>query len=205
AHARNLHVDAALVDAADGAFDGNAGRVRLFQLGPRVVAAAQQHAHHDAAFRVDHRAFDGVADFDVQLALAIAQLGEIDHAFRFCADVHEHRIVADGHHATTHRFTDAWIAPRPLVLGEQLRKIFVVWRNHYRSASLLPTTVRFKPTCTCSGLPSTLMVVLPLKYQPNEPVENSRFSAVTSWPPMLTFTDSAFSRNADLLMGQGDL
>src|SRR5262249_52771255 len=34
--------------------------------------------------------------------------------------------------------------------------------DSYRSASLLPTTVRFRPTCTERGLPSTVTVVLPL-------------------------------------------
>ena len=43
-------------------------------------------------------------------------------------------------------------------------------REALRSASLLPTTVRFNPIWIESGLPSTVMVVLPLWYQPNEPV-----------------------------------
>src|SRR5437879_1268673 len=40
-------------------------------------------------------------------------------------------------------------------------------------SSLLPTTVRFRPICTATGTPSISMVVLPLRYQPSEPVENS--------------------------------
>ena len=54
------------------------------------------------------------------------------------------------------------------------------------------------------GLPSTVMMTLPLWYQPNDPVLNSRLSATSSWPLMVILTASAFSRNCDLEMGQGD-
>ena len=74
-----------------------------------------------------------------------------------------------------------------------------------RSASLLPTTVRLSPIWIESGLPSTVMVVLPLWYQPNEPVENSRLSAMISAPPMVILTGSALSRNCVFEIGQGDL
>src|SRR5450432_1086509 len=50
-----------------------------------------------------------------------------------------------------------------------------------------------------------MIVVLPLWYQPNEPVENSRLSAISSAVPMVSFTASAFSRNCVLEIGQGDL
>src|SRR4051812_10880426 len=54
------------------------------------------------------------------------------------------------------------------------------------------------------GLPSTCTVILPLKYQPKEPVENSRLSAMTSCPLITTLTGSAFSMNWALVSGHGD-
>jgi hypothetical protein len=53
-------------------------------------------------------------------------------------------------------------------------------------------------------LPSTVIVILPLWYQPKEPVENSRLSAMISVVPMVIFTASAFSRNCVFERGHGD-
>src|SRR5262249_14371978 len=44
-------------------------------------------------------------------------------------------------------------------------------------SSLLPTIVRFKPICTETAVPPISIIVLPLRYQPSEPVENSFTSA----------------------------
>src|SRR5262245_28697119 len=48
------------------------------------------------------------------------------------------------------------------------------------------------------------MLTLPLKYQPNDPVENSRLSATSSWPLMTSLTASALSRNCARVTGHGD-
>ena len=47
-------------------------------------------------------------------------------------------------------------------------------------------------------------LTLPLWYQPNDPVENSRLSATSSELPMTIFTASAFSRNSVFETGHGD-
>jgi hypothetical protein len=49
-----------------------------------------------------------------------------------------------------------------------------------RGASLLPTIVRFMPIWIDTALPSTIPVVLPFRYHPNEPVENAFTSASIS-------------------------
>src|SRR5262249_61471 len=68
--------------------------------------------------------------------------------------------------------------------------------------SLLPTIVRFMPICTVTGLPATSIVVLPLRYQPNEPVENSLTSAMSGASPILTLTGLACWVNSARVTGQ---
>src|SRR6185503_3447957 len=51
------------------------------------------------------------------------------------------------------------------------------------------------PICTDTALPSIDTTVLPFMYQPKLPVENCFTSASISWPLMITFIGSAFSRN----------
>ena len=51
------------------------------------------------------------------------------------------------------------------------------------------------PICTEIALPSMLTTVLPFMYQPKLPVENCFTSASMSWPLIVTFIGSAFSRN----------
>src|SRR5262245_66562106 len=51
------------------------------------------------------------------------------------------------------------------------------------------------PICTDTALPSIDTTVLPFMYQPKLPVENCLTSASISWPLMITFIGSAFSRN----------
>lgn len=63
-------------------------------------------------------------------------------------------------------------------------------------SSLDPTIVRFMPTWTLTDFSPTLRFVLPVKYQPSEPVENSFTSAVIGIPLMTTSTGWAFSRNS---------
>src|SRR5437879_3498954 len=69
-------------------------------------------------------------------------------------------------------------------------------------SSLLPTMVMFMPICTDTGTPSTSMAVLPFRYQPREPVENSLTSASSGTPLMVTVTGFAFERNCGRLIGQ---
>jgi hypothetical protein len=51
------------------------------------------------------------------------------------------------------------------------------------------------PICTETFLPSIGTTILPFRYQPNEPVENSFTSASRSWPLIVTLSASAFSVN----------
>src|SRR5947209_13584401 len=63
--------------------------------------------------------------------------------------------------------------------------------------------VKFRPICTATRLPPISTVVLPLRYQPSEPVEKPFFSAkIASWPLIDTFKSSAFSQNSARLIGQ---
>jgi hypothetical protein len=64
--------------------------------------------------------------------------------------------------------------------------------------------VRFKPICTDTGTPSTSMLVLPVKYQPSDPVENSLTSANNGSPLITTVTGLAAARNCRRLIGQVD-
>jgi hypothetical protein len=52
------------------------------------------------------------------------------------------------------------------------------------------------------GLPSTMMLTLPLKYQPNEPVENSRGSACIGNPLRSTLSDWALAWKSSREIGQ---
>src|ERR1044071_7275678 len=61
------------------------------------------------------------------------------------------------------------------------------------------------PICTDTALPSIDTTVLPFMYQPKLPVENCLTSASISWPLMMTFIGSAFSRNCVRGTGQGGL
>ena len=69
-------------------------------------------------------------------------------------------------------------------------------------SSLLPTMVMFRPICTATGVPSTSMLTLPLRYQPNEPVEKCLTSADSDWPAMLTIIGFALLRKSARLIGQ---
>src|SRR4051812_35917172 len=62
--------------------------------------------------------------------------------------------------------------------------------------------VRFMPICTDTGVPPTSMVILPLRYQPSEPVENSLTSACNGTSPTLTVTALALVRKSLRVMGQ---
>src|SRR5947209_19777050 len=63
--------------------------------------------------------------------------------------------------------------------------------------------VKFRPICTATRLPPISTVVLPLRYQPSEPVEKPFFSAkIASWPLIDTFKSSALSQNSARLIGQ---
>ena len=48
-----------------------------------------------------------------------------------------------------------------------------MWKDSLRFVE--PTMVMFMPICTDTGVPPTLTVVLPLRYQPSDPVENGEF------------------------------
>src|SRR5437868_6967101 len=52
--------------------------------------------------------------------------------------------------------------------------------------SLLPTTVMLRPICTATGVPSISTLILLLRYQPSDPVENSRAPASRVCPAMVT-------------------
>src|SRR5687768_6755136 len=60
----------------------------------------------------------------------------------------------------------------------------------------------FIPIWTETALPSIEITVLPLRYQPKLPVENSFTSASMSWPLIVILSGSAFSANCAALMGQ---
>src|SRR5437764_1245252 len=62
--------------------------------------------------------------------------------------------------------------------------------------------VRFMPIWTDTGVPPTSIVVLPLRYQPSEPVENSFTSACRGTPFTVTVTGLALLRKSPRLMGQ---
>ena len=61
-------------------------------------------------------------------------------------------------------------------------------QNGYFGNSFDPTIVMLRPIWTVTGLSPTLTIVLPLRYQPSEPVENSFTSASMVVPPMLIST-----------------
>src|SRR5439155_10095398 len=69
-------------------------------------------------------------------------------------------------------------------------------------SSLLPTMVRFSPICTGTLTPSICRLILLLRYQPSEPVENSLTSASCSLPSMTTLIAFAVARNCARVMGQ---
>src|SRR5207248_7984473 len=67
--------------------------------------------------------------------------------------------------------------------------------------SLLPTIVKLRPICTATGLPSMVIVILPLRYHTSEPVENSLTGACMGVPLMTTSTGLACCRNWVCVMG----
>src|SRR5262249_19959482 len=70
-------------------------------------------------------------------------------------------------------------------------------------SSLLPTTVKFIPICTDTMVPPTSIVVLPFRYHPREPMENSFTSArMGGWPLIDPGSGLAFFRNSGRVMGQ---
>src|SRR5262245_35409624 len=60
----------------------------------------------------------------------------------------------------------------------------------------------FMPICTVTGFSPTLIVILPLRYQPSEPVENSLTSADMGMPLMTTSTGLAPSLKSLREIGQ---
>src|SRR5262245_30317435 len=62
--------------------------------------------------------------------------------------------------------------------------------------------VRLTPICTETGVPSIVIVVLPLRYQPSEPVENSLTGATMGMPLIVISTGLACSLNCLRLIGQ---
>src|SRR5688572_6998577 len=62
--------------------------------------------------------------------------------------------------------------------------------------------VRFSPTWTVTFCPFTSNTVFPFRYQPSDPVENSRASASMGLPPIVTSTGLAPSRNWARVIGQ---
>src|SRR4051812_34743557 len=62
--------------------------------------------------------------------------------------------------------------------------------------------VRFRPIWTGTRTPSTSTVVLALRYQPSDPVENSLTSASSCWLPIITVTCLALARNSARVIGQ---
>src|SRR3954469_1997550 len=70
------------------------------------------------------------------------------------------------------------------------------------ASSLLPTTVRLMPTWTVTFCPFTSTTVFLFRYQPSEPVENSRGSASIGVPLIEISTALAPSRNCWRVIGQ---
>src|SRR5262245_47883550 len=62
--------------------------------------------------------------------------------------------------------------------------------------------VRFMPIWTATATPPTSIVVLPFRYHPNEPVENSLTSAWSGTSPILMPIGFALVRKSVRLMGQ---
>src|SRR5437588_1081895 len=64
--------------------------------------------------------------------------------------------------------------------------------------------VKLTPICTDTGVPLMSITVLPFRYQPSEPVENSLTSAIMSLPLMLILMGLAWPRKSARLIGQVD-
>src|SRR5204863_7776884 len=74
--------------------------------------------------------------------------------------------------------------------------------GHSLGSSFDPTIVRFNPICTLTGFSPMRIVVLPFKYQPSDPVENSLTSAINGMPLMMTSTALASCKNSARVIGQ---
>src|SRR5258708_7622944 len=70
--------------------------------------------------------------------------------------------------------------------------------------SLLPTIVRFMPTCSVTSLPLISTVIFSLTFQPSEPVENSFGTALYSRSPIFTVMVLACSGNSARVIGEDD-
>ncbi len=102
AHAVDLHLGAALVDAGHHALDGHAVLESLAQLRRHLLVAAAAAGgllaqHDDAALGIDggDGGVDSVADLDGELTFGIAQLGGFDHALRLGAEIDEDVLVGN--------------------------------------------------------------------------------------------------------------
>src|SRR5262245_50147669 len=73
--------------------------------------------------------------------------------------------------------------------------------THHFGSSLLPTMVRLTPTWTVTGTPFTSTTVLPFRYHPSDPVENSRGSARSLASLIMTVTGLAPSWNCWRVIG----
>src|SRR6266436_4168655 len=62
--------------------------------------------------------------------------------------------------------------------------------------------VKLRPSCTCTGVPSISMTVLPLRYQPSDPVENSLVGTIMGTSQTVMVTGLARLRNCSRVMGQ---
>src|SRR4051812_31833786 len=62
--------------------------------------------------------------------------------------------------------------------------------------------VKFRPTCTGTLTPSISTLILLLRYQPSDPVENSLTSASSLLSPICTTIGLALVRKSARLIGQ---
>src|SRR5712691_6011938 len=62
--------------------------------------------------------------------------------------------------------------------------------------------VKFMPIWTLTVLPLISIWILPLRYQPREPVANSLTSAVCGTSPITTLMALAWARNSSRVIGQ---
>ena len=100
--ARDLDLQAALVDAGDPPLDRDAVLEGLLQLGPRRLAAGAGAPRADAedqaagvAVAAGHHRLEPVADGDGQVPLLVAQLVEGDQPLGLGAEVDEGGVLAE--------------------------------------------------------------------------------------------------------------
>ena len=94
--AGDAHLVAALHRPLDLAFHGEAGLEGVLELALRGgVAHALAREHDAAAGRDDHR-LDAIADRDLDVAVGVLQLREVDLRLALAADVDERHLRAEG-------------------------------------------------------------------------------------------------------------